>query len=80
MTMRNRNLGEKIIFDFGRGDEAVSTTREAIAMLARLKERHSNRMYFDGAVASMKAADRSGTPAAINLAVNDFKMFIYNTL
>jgi hypothetical protein len=28
----------------------------------------------------MTAADRSGTPAAIGVAINDFKMFIYNTL
>jgi hypothetical protein len=80
MTTGSRDLGERITFNFGCGDEAVSTTREAIAILARLKDRHSNRMYFDGAVASMTAADQSGTAAAISLAVNDFKMFIYNTL
>ena len=74
-----RDLGEIITFNFGQGDEAVSTTGEAIAILTRLKERHSNRMYFDGAVASMTEADQSGTTAAIRLAVNDFKMFIYNT-
>ena len=62
------------------GDEAVCTTRDAIDILARLKKRHSNRLYFDGAVASMKAADQSGSTTAIGLAVNDFKMFIYNTL
>jgi hypothetical protein len=75
-----KSLGERITFDFGRGDEAVCTTRQAIAVLARLKQRHSNRLYFDGAVASMTAADQTGTTAAIGLAVNDFKMFIYNTL
>jgi hypothetical protein len=80
MTTENQDLGERITFDFGRGDEAISTTREAIAVLAWLKERHSNRLYFDGAVASMTAADQSGTTAAIRVAVNDFKMFIYNTL
>ena len=56
-----RDLGEIITFNFGQGDEAVSTTGQAIAILTRLKERHSNRMYFDGAVASMTEADQSGT-------------------
>jgi hypothetical protein len=74
-----RDLGEKIVFDLGRGDEAVSTTGEAITVLGRLKSRYSNRLYFDSAVASMKAADRSGTDLAIRTAVNDYKMFLYNT-
>jgi len=74
-----RDLGEKIVFNLGHGDEAVSTTGEAITVLGRLKERYSNRLYFDAAVASMTAADRSGTDAAIRTAVNDYKMFIYNT-
>jgi hypothetical protein len=74
-----RNLGEKIVFNLGRGDEAVSTTGEAITLLRRLKARYSNRLYFDSAVASMKAADRSGTDRAIRTAVNDYKMFLYNT-
>ena len=80
MRTSGNDLGEKITFDFGEGDEAVCTTRDAIDILARLKKRHSNRLYFDGAVASMKAADQSGSTTAIGLAVNDFKMFIYNTL
>ena len=31
------DLGEKIVFDLGGGDEAVSTTGEAITILGRLK-------------------------------------------
>jgi hypothetical protein len=73
------DLGGKIVFNLGRGDEAVSTTGEAITLLWRLEGRYSNRLYFDSAVASMKAADRSGTDLAIRAAVNDYKMFLYNT-
>ena len=74
-----RDLGEKIVFDLGQGDETVSTTGEAITVLRRLKARYSDRLYFDSAVASMKAADQSGTDLAIRTAVNDYKMFLYNT-
>jgi hypothetical protein len=69
-----RDLGEKIVFNLGRGDETVSTTGEAISLLGRLHARYSNRLYFDSAVVSMKAADRSGTDLAIRTAVNDYKM------
>jgi prefoldin subunit 5 len=74
-----RDLGEKIVFNLGQGNEMVSTTEEAIEVLWRLKERYSDRLYFNPAVAAMMAADQSGTDTAIREAVNDYKMFIYNT-